>query len=132
MAYPLPRKVPVGKAIQFIRYTVVGFASLGLFLILSYGLVLAGLPHGIAAGVAILTSAGANYWLHKIYTFQSARAVTESLPRYAALIMANSIFGSAFVALAVSWGGLGVLTANVLCAIAITAISFIVMKLKVM
>jgi len=115
------------------RYTFVGVLTLALFIGLSNGLpYLEIVQPGIATGVAIVASGVFNYSFHRLYTFGSVRSVASSLPRYVLLLLTNAFLGSIFVSASISWLKIEPLVANLACAAAITLLSFLVMRSKVM
>lgn len=121
------------ERVRIARYILVGVLTFGLFMTLSCGLPLAsGMPPPMATAIAFAVSGAFNYVAHHLYTFQSTKMVSSSLPRYLVLLGANSAFGSAFVGATTNWLGMSVLSANLICGVAVTILSYVVMRYVVM
>ena len=121
------------ERVRVARYILVGFLTFGLFMTLSCGLPLASdMPPPMATAIAFAVSGAFNYVAHHLYTFQSTKMVSSSLPRYLVLLGANSAFGSAFVGATTNWLGMSVLSANLICGVAVTILSYVVMRYVVM
>jgi putative flippase GtrA len=75
---------------QFLRYSLVGAVGTAVQYALLVSLVRAGLAPAIAASTTgAIAGAVVNYYLNRRWTFGSARAHEQALPRFAAIALAG-------------------------------------------
>lgn len=117
---------------QVARYIAVGVLSLALFVGLSSTLSLIGVPNALSSGASFLIVGTVNFSLHRFYTFQSSKLVSNSLALYVLLLGVNTLMASAFVHVSVDYFGLPVLIANLACAFVLAAITYLGLKTVVM
>lgn len=99
---------------KFIRFLLVGGLSTGLqYAVLAIGVVVFGMAAVPASSVGFALSALLNYLLNRRFTFQSARAHREALPRFAVTAFMGLAWNALLLALFVR-AGLPVWLAQVL------------------
>ena len=89
------------------RYLTVGGLTFAVYvLILLLFAEVLDQPKGLSAGMAVALGGGANYLLHKYFTFRSDRPHAQAIPRFVTLLVGNIAANSLVTWLASDLAGL--------------------------
>ena len=117
--------------LRLFRFVVVGVGAAGLFFILAYVLVVAGMPPFAGSMLAYAIAFVVAYTAQRGWTFGGRHAHSHSFPRYLALQVACALFSGVVAHAAVALFGMSPLAMSAVTTVLASAVSYVASSLWV-
>ena len=111
-----------------LRFLITGTSAAGLFFVLSFACVSAGMRPFEGTLVAYAITFAASYTAQQAWTFQGRSRHREALPRYLAVQVACGLFSAVLARLLVGLFGFGPLLMSAVTTIAASTVSYVLSR----